>query len=102
MRFYHTTFLAAIAMQTACMTIKRQDEANSIEKRATWSSLGCYTDNVSGRALTNVGIVPGGSGSMTNEACQTACSAAAFSYAGTEYGGECCKSPPLYDVINPY
>jgi hypothetical protein len=30
---------------------------------------------------------------MTNELCQTACQAAGFSMAGTEYGGECCKNP---------
>jgi hypothetical protein len=28
---------------------------------------------------------------MTNKACQTACLAAGFSIAGTEYAGECCK-----------
>lgn len=92
MRFFHAIFVIAFALTATCMTIKLQDEANNIEKRASWSSLGCYTDNVSGRALTTSGVVPGGSSAMTNEACQTACSAAGFSYAGTEYAGECCKS----------
>lgn len=62
-----------------------------IKTRDGWSSLGCFTDNVSGRALPNGVSVPGGSGSMTNEACQTACLAAGYKVAGTEYGGECCK-----------
>jgi hypothetical protein len=65
-----------------------------LRKRATstWTSLGCYTDNVSGRALPNGETVPGGSGAMTNEVCQTACAAAGYNFAGTEYGGECCTS----------
>lgn len=74
------------------MTITR-DTASALEARAGWTRLGCYTDNVSGRALPNGEQVPGGSAAMTNELCQTACSAAGFTIAGTEYGGECCKNP---------
>ncbi|KAF8346390.1 glyoxal oxidase N-terminus-domain-containing protein [Amanita rubescens] len=38
-----------------------------------WTSLGCYTDNVNGRALPNgVGVT----GQMTNAACTSACSTA--------------------------
>ncbi|KAA8577290.1 hypothetical protein EYC84_007262 [Monilinia fructicola] len=88
MLFIHTISVLALALEATCLTIKLQDEISNIEKRA-WSSLGCYTDNVSGRALTNSGAIPGGSSAMTNEACQTACSSTGFSYAGTEYGGEC-------------
>ncbi len=72
------------------MTIKR-DSGSSIEARAGWTFLGCYTDNVSGRALPNGEQVPGGSGAMTVEACESTCLAAGFSIAGTEYAGECCK-----------
>lgn len=72
------------------MTINRVP-ASTIETRAAWTALGCYTDNVSGRALATGEAVAGGTNAMTNEACQTACSAAGFSIAGTEYGGECCK-----------
>lgn len=53
-----------------------------------WTFLGCYTDNVSGRALPKMKSVSGG---MTNEGCQNACLAAGFSIAGTEYAGQCCK-----------
>ncbi|KAI9650547.1 hypothetical protein NHQ30_000564 [Ciborinia camelliae] len=89
MRLFHTILAVAFALTATCRTISLQDAATNIEKRASWSSLGCYTDNVSGRALTTTGTIPGGSSAMTNEACQTACSAAGFSYAGTEYAGEC-------------
>ena len=65
---------------------------NAIEARATWTFLGCYIDNVSGRALPNGEPVPGGYTSMTNEACQTACAAAGYTLAGTEYSQECCKN----------
>jgi hypothetical protein len=56
-----------------------------------WTYLGCYTDNVSGRAFSNGEAVPGGATAMTNEACQTACLAAGYSIAGTEYSQEYCK-----------
>jgi hypothetical protein len=56
-----------------------------------WKSLGCYTDNVSGRALPVSEPVTGGATAMTNEACQTACAGAGYSIAGTEYSQECCK-----------
>ena len=64
-----------------------------MEARSTWAFLGCYTDNVSGRALPNGEAVTGGSTAMTNELCQAACLAACYTIAGTEYAGECCKSP---------
>ncbi|ESZ98873.1 hypothetical protein SBOR_0731 [Sclerotinia borealis F-4128] len=89
MRSFHAIFVVAFALTATCMTIQLQDEATNIEKRASWTSLGCYADNVSGRALTTGGTISGGSNAMTNEACQSACSAAGFSYAGTEYAGEC-------------
>jgi hypothetical protein len=76
------------------MTINR-DSASNIKARASWTSLGCYTDNVSGRALPNGESVTGGSAAMTNELCQSACQAAGFTIAGTEYAGECCKNRPF-------
>lgn len=95
MHFFQTVIVVASALTASCMTIKRQSEQTRFPKRDGWTSLGCYTDNVSGRALTNGGTIPGGSSAMTNMACQTACSAAGFSYAGTEYGSECCTSSPF-------
>ncbi len=68
-----------------------------IERRASWTSLGCYTDNVSGRALPNQEFVSGGAGAMTNKACQAACLAANYKFAGTEYAGECCR----FELLRP-
>lgn len=65
--------------------------ANDIQRRGSWTSLGCYTDNESGRALGNQESISGGSGAMTNEACQSACLTANYGFAGTEYAGECSK-----------
>ncbi len=79
--------LTAVAEASAV----KQPHGNEIQRRASWVSLGCYTDNVSGRALPNQEFVSGGSGAMTNEACQAACLAANYNFAGTEYSGECCK-----------
>lgn len=70
---------------------------SGIHRRGSWSSLGCYSDNVSGRALPNGESVPGGTNAMTNEACQSACQGAGYTIAGTEYAGECCKISILYE-----
>lgn len=53
-----------------------------------WTFLGCYTDNVSERALPMMEPVSRG---VTNEGCQNACLAAGYSIAGTKYAGECCR-----------
>lgn len=37
---------------------------------------------------------------MTNGACQTACLAAGYKIAGTEYGGECCKCLKLLTLTS--
>ncbi|KAH8821809.1 beta 1,3 exoglucanase [Xylogone sp. PMI_703] len=54
-----------------------------------WTLLGCYTDSVAARSLPVAEGVTGGPTAMTNELCQTACLAAGFSLAGTEYADEC-------------
>ncbi|KAF8736996.1 hypothetical protein AX14_013631 [Amanita brunnescens Koide BX004] len=51
-----------------------------------WSSLGCYSDNVNGRALSNQINLPD---PVTNAACTTACGNAGYSLAGTEYATQC-------------
>ena len=86
---------SALVLRGACMVIA-QDSAPAIRARDSWTYLGCYTDNVSGRALPNGEAVTGGSAAMTNELCQSACQAAGFSMAGTEYAGECCKRQLLF------
>ena len=78
-------------LPTVALVIGADALAIQHEARATWVAAGCYSDNVSGRALPNEEFLAAGSGAMTNEACQSACASAGYSIAGTEYGGECCK-----------
>ncbi|RFU31980.1 hypothetical protein B7463_g4374, partial [Scytalidium lignicola] len=63
--------------------------ARSLEARAGWSSLGCYTDSVNARSLSYAAGVPGGPTAMTVELCESTCLAAGYSYAGVEYADEC-------------
>ena len=90
MYLWYFSLLLALAFGATSLTIQVQDQQPKLAKR-DWTALGCYTDNVSGRALPNSVSVPGGSTAMTNELCQSACQAAGYSIAGTEYAGECCK-----------
>ncbi|KAK2050271.1 galactose oxidase [Colletotrichum somersetense] len=53
-----------------------------------WSSIGCYAEGTTGRALTyGVGTIPAGQMNVAN--CTAACAAANFILAGVEYSGEC-------------
>jgi hypothetical protein len=54
-------------------------------KVADYTSLGCWSDNVNGRAMLNLYA----NDSMTLEMCATTASAAGATYWGTEYGREC-------------
>jgi hypothetical protein len=54
-----------------------------------WGSLGCYSDSVGARILSEVGVVNGGPANMSAASCTDACSALNYKYAGTEHGGEC-------------
>ena len=54
-----------------------------------WVSEGCYTDSVAARTLANRVDTTGGGSVMTIELCTSACTAAGYSLAGAEYGGEC-------------
>lgn len=52
----------------------------------TWSSLGCYTDDVNSRILPISGIT---STSPTIPICQARCQMLGYAYSGVEYGTEC-------------
>jgi hypothetical protein len=55
-----------------------------------WTSLGCYTEGVTGRTLTYaMNTVP--ANQMTVAKCTAGCKAARFTLSGLEFGGECCK-----------
>ncbi len=54
-----------------------------------WVKLGCYTDRVASRTLPIGMNVPSSQGGSTNAKCQSACLAAGYKFAGTEYSYEC-------------
>ncbi|CCA72850.1 hypothetical protein PIIN_06786 [Serendipita indica DSM 11827] len=54
-----------------------------------WTSQGCYVDSVAQRSLPVAMAVSGGPAAMTVESCLDACGTNGYTYAGTEYGGEC-------------
>ncbi|KAF2668726.1 WSC-domain-containing protein [Microthyrium microscopicum] len=58
----------------------------SAQSNLGWTSLGCYTDSVNTRSLSQIGVVNGG---MTVELCNSACFSSGYTLAGVEYGGEC-------------
>lgn len=52
------------------------------------------SEGTTGRALTfQLGSVP--NAQMTVAACTSGCKAAGYTFAGVEFGGECCKWPPI-------
>lgn len=57
-----------------------------------WGSMGCYVDSTSARTLSVGTSVPGGAANMSIANCVTACGNAGYTFAGTEYSQECCKS----------
>ncbi|KAF8197751.1 copper radical oxidase [Mycena galopus ATCC 62051] len=57
-----------------------------------WESLGCYSDNVDGRALVDgVNVV----GQVSLETCTTACFNAGMPFAGAEYADQCYCGPAI-------
>ncbi|KAG8803723.1 hypothetical protein FRC17_006129, partial [Serendipita sp. 399] len=55
----------------------------------TWTSAGCYEDQVSARVLPYPVATNGGPSSMTVELCLDACFAAGYTIAGVEWSQEC-------------
>lgn len=57
-----------------------------VRSAGNWTSLGCYNDSTTTRALANgMGVT----GEVTVESCTTACQDAGYQYAGVEYADEC-------------
>lgn len=54
-----------------------------------WTYHGCYSDDISNRALTGAEFVNLGIGAVTSTGCADYCEKNGFSFAGTEYAGEC-------------
>jgi hypothetical protein len=63
-----------------------------------WNYVGCFTDNRSGRTLERLTSL---SEAITIESCLKACQKQGFSYAGTEYGSECCEPPSFLRKQTP-
>lgn len=57
-----------------------------------YTSLGCYNDTVSARALTGAGLYGSSTNNMTLQKCGVFCSK--YAYFGVEYGQECYVSFP--------
>jgi glucan 1,3-beta-glucosidase len=66
--------------------------SSSASASSSWVSLGCYTDDVAGRAMKGY-PVPGGAQAMTIESCQATCLGLGYTLAGLEYADDCCKLP---------
>lgn len=68
-----------------------------------WKALGCYSDGQDGRAFTNPQTeeVVGGFANMTNAGCTSTCQKLGFTFAGTEWSGECWCSLALHGSNGP-
>lgn len=74
---------------------------SSTSSNSDWSFLGCYTDNVSGRALPMGIPAPGGSNNMTVENCEAGCLSRGYTLAGVEYANQCYCGDTLENGSGP-
>ncbi|GFZ47912.1 hypothetical protein JCM24511_05659 [Saitozyma sp. JCM 24511] len=84
-----TTLLLLLSFLSTCINaahVKRVTPAVSSSLPGSWTSLGCYTDNVAGRALTSSAET---GATMTEVVCINYCAGLGHIYAGTEYSQEC-------------
>ena len=74
---------------------RRQSLAVPTTLPGSWTSLGCYTDNVNGqRTISDASYTSGTN--MTDESCINFCAASGWIYAGTEYASQCFCGNSLY------
>ncbi|KAF8263422.1 copper radical oxidase [Lactarius quietus] len=95
--FYLATLLAVSPFTSASASDSHLRSLNLIHRRhsrlqqralpAGWTSLGCYSDNVNGRALTSASYTD--TVGMTVESCVNFCNGQNYIYAGVEYAQEC-------------
>lgn len=93
MRFTRAAVISSLAVTATCWqntTDAAKVQARDYPNDPNWTSLGCYTDNVSKRTLLKQISMGSGVDPYTNQACQRVCLAAGFTYAGTEYATQCC------------
>ncbi|KIK65233.1 hypothetical protein GYMLUDRAFT_39597 [Collybiopsis luxurians FD-317 M1] len=58
----------------------------TVPKVGNWTSLGCYSDGVNGQRTLTVQLNPA---TITIESCTSACFAAGYEFAGTEFADQC-------------
>lgn len=76
---------------TALVFTTRQAQSNGM------SYIGCYSDNLRSRAMT---FIPAPKATM--DSCTATCISKGYSFAGTEYGGECyCSKTNPTSALNP-
>ncbi|KAF8259546.1 copper radical oxidase [Lactarius quietus] len=93
--FCLATLIAVLPLARASDSHRRSLHHNNLRHRrlqqralpAGWTSLGCYSDNVNGRALTAASYTS--ATDMTVENCVNYCNGQNFIYAGIEYAQEC-------------
>ncbi|KAF2426201.1 WSC-domain-containing protein [Tothia fuscella] len=76
---------ASIAVTTNTVTSATAMSTSAPQRIGPWLSLGCYTDNVNGRALSSIYA----DNTMTLELCASKAMSANAQYFGVEYGIEC-------------
>jgi len=72
------------------LSTKTASSSSSAPTSSGWIFLGCYTDSISARTLSQHPAVGGGASATTIEACQAVCQALGYNFAGVEYADECC------------
>jgi glucan 1,3-beta-glucosidase len=77
------------------LSTKTSTSSSSAPTSSGWVFLGCYTDRVSARTLSQHPAVAGGASATTIEACQAVCHSLGYSLAGVEYADECCRRNAL-------
>ncbi|KLO15166.1 WSC-domain-containing protein, partial [Schizopora paradoxa] len=82
-----------LATSGALASPARRDLSIPSTLPSSWTSLGCYTDDVSDRTL-NIISMSDASG-MTGDECISYCGGKGYSFAGTEYSQQCFCSNSL-------
>lgn len=84
-----TTSSVASKPTTSAVSSAALSNASPSGLAKNWSYLACYTDTVNPRTLPKLAPYTLNGSSVTATSCVNYCAANNYSYAGTEYGGEC-------------
>lgn len=81
--------ISTTKQSTTSSTRSSTTSTTSLPTPSGFTLLGCYTDTVNARTLSNRVSVPDGDGSNTIESCQATCLKLGYSLAGLEFAKEC-------------